>query len=349
MQSSKNVILKEIYSDLLDEKNSVQSLLDKNLYCINEIDKYLDSLYGKENSEFKVFSPRSLEVVYKDNIENNKAKKRSAELENQTYYKRLNKLDKYLAGLSSVLQSCEEDADSESIYSFQSMSQKQDSIINLQVLDIQEKERQRIARDLHDTSLQNLAHLVHKIELSSMFIDQDPLRAKLELAAINKNLKSVMEEMRNTIFDLRPMSFDDLGLNECFERLFVKLKDANKTIDFITDIQNTITGNDLVLMTIFRLVQECCTNAVKHSGGDKIYITVIVQEDKYCLSVKDNGVGFDMKAASDKENRHFGLKVMKERVELLGGNISICSGKENGTEVKIEIPKDCIRGLKDEH
>lgn len=349
MQSSNNVILKEIYNDLMDEKKSVQKLLDKNLSCIDEIDKYLDSLYGKENSEFKVFSPRSLEIVHKDNIENNKSKKRSAELENQSYYKRLNKLDKYLAGLGSVIQSCEEDVGSESIYSFQAMSQKQDSARNLQVLDIQEKERQRIARDLHDTSLQNLAHLVHKIELSSMFIDQDPLRAKLELAAVKKNLKSVMEEMRNTIFDLRPMSFDDLGLNECFERMFAKLKDANKTIDFITDIQNTITGNDLVLMTIFRLVQECCSNAIKHSDGDKIYVTVKIQEDKYCLSVKDNGVGFDMKAASGKENRHFGLKVMKERVELLGGNICICSSKDNGTEVKIEIPMDCIRGLKNEH
>lgn len=84
----------------------------------------------------------------------------------------------------------------------------------LQILDIQEKERHRIARDLHDTTLQNLSHLVHNIELSSLYIDKDPIRARLELEVVNKKLKSVIQEMRNIIFDLRPMTFDDFGIKE---------------------------------------------------------------------------------------------------------------------------------------
>ena len=77
----------------------------------------------------------------------------------------------------------------------------------LQILDIQEKERHRIARDLHDTTLQNLSHLVHNIELSSLYIDKDPIRARLELEVVNKKLKSVIQEMRNIIFDFTSYDF----------------------------------------------------------------------------------------------------------------------------------------------
>lgn len=141
----------------------------------------------------------------------------------------------------------------------------------LQILDIQEKERHRIARDLHDTTLQNLSHLVHNIELSSLYIDKDPIRAKLELEVVNKKLKSVIQEMRNIIFDLRPMTFDDFGIKESFERLVDKLKETSKiSIDY--NIDNINCNNSLILMTIFRIVEECLNNAIKHSGGSKIFL-----------------------------------------------------------------------------
>ena len=75
------------------------------------------------------------------------------------------------------------------------------------VLDVQEKERQRIARDLHDSSLQNLTHLVHKVELTSLYIDRDPVKAKLELATIEAGLRKVIDDIRNRIYDLRPIDF----------------------------------------------------------------------------------------------------------------------------------------------
>ena len=107
---------------------------------------------------------------------------------------------------------------------------KEKEVINqrLQILDIQEKERQRIARDLHDSSLQNLSHLLHNVELSSLYVDEDPVKAKLELAVVNSRLKSIIQEIRDTIFDLRPMTFDDLGLKEAFERLVYKLRESSK-------------------------------------------------------------------------------------------------------------------------
>lgn len=210
---------------------------------------------------------------------------------------------------------------------------------NLSILNMQEQDRQRIARDLHDTSLQNLAHLVHKIELSSLFIDQDPIRAKLELAVISKNLKSVIDEVRNIIFDLRPMSFDDLGLKSAFEQLVQKAK-VDYSLDIDTDIDYVSAEDNLVLATIFRVVQECFTNIVKHSEAKKIIFNCKMKDDFCIIDIHDNGKGFTKSEVEDKQdkNKHFGISVMRERICLLGGEIKIDSEKERGTHIHIEIP-----------
>lgn len=208
----------------------------------------------------------------------------------------------------------------------------------LQILDIQEKERHRIARDLHDTTLQNLSHLVHNIELSSLYIDKDPIRAKLELEVVNKKLKTVIQEMRNIIFDLRPMTFDDFGIKESFERLVDKLKETSKiSIDY--NIDNINCNNSLILMTIFRIVEECLNNAIKHSGGSKIFFEIKKDDNDNCIIVvSDNGVSFDSKNISSSKDGHFGLCILEERVKLLSGTMHIDSKPEHGTTIKILVP-----------
>lgn len=208
---------------------------------------------------------------------------------------------------------------------------------NLTILNIQEEDRQRIARDLHDTSLQNLAHLVHKIELSSMYIDVDPLKAKLELAVISKNLKAVIDEIRNTIFDLRPMSFDDLGLKPAFEELIEKVNE-NYSYEIEMDIDNVSCENDLILATIFRVVQECFINIRKHSKADKIIFSCKKRNDLCIIDIEDDGDGFTKEEIENKKSKHFGMSVMEERISLLGGDISIDSKKEKGTHIHMEVP-----------
>lgn len=209
---------------------------------------------------------------------------------------------------------------------------------HLQILDIQEKERHRIARDLHDTSLQNLTHLTHKIELSSLYIDKDPIRAKLELEIVNKKLRSVIQEIRNTIFDLHPMTFDDLGMKESFERLIEKLSETSKiSIDY--NIENINCNNSLILMTIFRIVEECLNNAIKHSKGTRIFFEIRKNDDDNCLIVvSDNGISFDSKDILFSKDNHFGLSILKERVELLLGSMEIDSKPDHGTTIKIIVP-----------
>lgn len=85
-----------------------------------------------------------------------------------------------------------------------------------------------------------------------------------------------------------------------------------------------------------RLIQECYYNSVKHSKGDKLFVSLKTLDKKYYISVKDNGTGFN-ESEVDKSDCHFGLSIMRETVDLLNGNINIKSS-ENGTIVEIEIP-----------
>lgn len=208
------------------------------------------------------------------------------------------------------------------------------------VLDVQEKERQRIARDLHDTSLQELTHLVHQVELSSLYIDKDPLKAKLELASVESGLRKVIDDIRNRIYDLRPMTFDDLGLRETLLNFFSVL---NKEGHFeilvdIDDIEDEflMEEKEISLLMIYRIIQECVQNGMEHSKGSQIKVALKKKSESILIEITDNGIGFDLEEAG-KKDRHFGLSVVKERVFLLGGEMEIDT--EHGTIVSIKIPR----------
>ena len=323
MDSSNYEIIQTMYDDLKREQLGLLSDIQERKGKIAEIDAYLNSLLNKEESDLRVFLPRKVEDVYHDVIEQSEQQKRKLisecdELERQlrSDENRMEQLDCFLSG-SSMLH-----------------------VKQLSILDVQEKERQRIARDLHDTSLQNLTHLVHKVELSSLYIDDDPVKAKLELAVVEKGIRRVIEDIRNSIFDLRPMSFDDLGLKETIEKL-LNVLNQERRFNITSDIDPiTMTMADasvnLIYISMYRIVQECVQNAIRHSGGDEIAVKLKDHGSKYWIEVRDNGTGFDVHEAKKKE-KHFGLSVIEERVLFLGGKINIDA--HDGTFIEIEIPK----------
>lgn len=317
-------VIQAMYDDLKKEQMRRLSELDEKKIEIDAIDTYLNSLLNKEESDMKVFLPRKVETVYADVIEQNRQKKERLisecdEIENQLHLEnnRIDQLEKVLAEKSFMLH-----------------------VKQLSILDAQEKERQRIARDLHDTSLQNLTHLVHKVELSSLYIDEDPVKAKLELATVCKGIRKVIEEIRNSIFDLRPMSFDDLGMKETIEKMLFLLN-QEKQFHIIEDIdsinmQQSAPAAQILFLSIYRIIQECVQNSLKHSGGNEITVKLKEKEQSYKIFIRDNGTGFDINEAVKKE-RHFGLSVIRERVYFLGGTINIDA--QDGTSIEIEIPK----------
>lgn len=212
------------------------------------------------------------------------------------------------------------------------------------ILDIQEKERSRIASELHDSSLQNLTHLVHSLELCSMYIDRDPISAKLELESCSQELKKVISEIRDTIFDLRPMTFDDLGFKECIETSVSDLKRQFKESIVFCEVDNIVISqddniNNMYLVTLYRIIQEALMNALKHSKAKNISLHVKDTGHEVKAEVIDDGIGFIPEKNIDDGAKHFGISIMKERVCLIKGKVQIISSPGCGTKVEIIIPK----------
>lgn len=358
MKRENNILLQEVVQQLLEEKKNFQDKINKNLNRISEIDAYLNSIYEKEDTDFKVFSPRSVENVYKEQIERGKAEKYSIENENKYLYRQTNRLDRYLRDLKSILDDEQIDSvdevqpediaesaildqpeDSSKLVNSDRSESSYQSLGNLEVLDILEKDRQRIARDLHDSSLQDLAHLIHVVELSSMYIDQDPVRAKLELISVNQGLKNVIDDIRGIIFDLRPMTFDDLGFAELLEDFTQKLQKQNK-IPVSCDIEKIVIENQTELITLYRVIKECCLNSIKHSGCNRISLQVKSENNGrgILIKIQDNGVGFKVDMVLNSKRNHYGLKIVKERIALLGGSFAIQSVFDKGTDIEIHVP-----------
>lgn len=210
------------------------------------------------------------------------------------------------------------------------------------IVEMLETERKRIVSELHDTSLQNIAHFVHMIELASLYIDKDPSKAKMELNSVSKGkgLHNVIEDIRSTIFNLRPMTFDDLGLKASFERL---LDFLNADRDYIMDVEIddvSCETDDYFCITLYRVVQECLLNIKKHSQATRVLFHCKKTEQQYEILIQDNGKGFTMEEAEDKANSHFGLALIHEGVVLLNGTIHISSEIGQGTTIDIKIPLD---------
>lgn len=203
----------------------------------------------------------------------------------------------------------------------------------MQIISVQENERKRIARDLHDTVLQNLTHILHQVELSQMYMERDTVKAKLELLSAQQNTKNAIEEIRNIVFDLRPMSFDDLGFKETFDN-FYDLITRYSDFEVVFDVDDITGKSEYYLLTVYRIAREALMNALRHSGGNKIIFRCKNDGKRILLTVEDNGKGFD--SSKLKEKNHYGLAVIRERVGLLDGTFQIVS--DNGTKVIVDVP-----------
>lgn len=229
-------------------------------------------------------------------------------------------------------------------YNFESSTHNKNEM-GLKLLETQENERKRIARDLHDSVVQNMTSMMHKTELCTKLIDVDPIRSKLELQTMISTIKTTINDMRNIIYNLRPMSLDDLGLVATIEKY---IHDIKKNYEIKVTLK--VNGKELkvlpvINLTLFRVIQEATNNAIKHGNATNINIEVSYNDELIELIIHDNGVGF--KAGFNEEafrnsiNDKFsgyGLSMMKERVLLLSGDINIESNQVSGTKILVKVP-----------
>jgi two-component system sensor histidine kinase DegS len=208
------------------------------------------------------------------------------------------------------------------------------------MINSQETERQRLSRQMHDGPAQALSNFIVQAEIAARLFDLDQTKAKYEMENLKNSAMSTFQKVRNFITELRPMMLDDLGLIPTIKRYDEMFAEQNG-IEIITNIK----GNDkrfepYLEIMVFRALQELIGNATRHNQDISVKLQInvqIIMDDNFVkMIVQDNGKGFDIDEAVKKNG--LGLKVIRERVEILGGYIDIDSALGQGSRITVQIP-----------
>jgi two-component system, NarL family, sensor histidine kinase DegS len=206
-----------------------------------------------------------------------------------------------------------------------------------QVFQIIEEERMRIARDMHDGPAQSMANLVLQAEVLEKLLLKDPTLVVAELIDFKSVVREALEETRRLIFDLRPMTLDDLGLVPTLRRYVKEYaeKSGLQARFHVVGEERRLPGNYEAVL--FRIVQEALTNARKHASAHSVEVTLTLQAHRAVAVVKDDGDGFDVVATEARQGRTrtLGLISMRERADLEKGHMEIRSQLGRGTEAKV--------------
>ncbi|MHB1395053.1 MAG: sensor histidine kinase [Clostridia bacterium] len=219
---------------------------------------------------------------------------------------------------------------------------KQKQYLGIKIIKAQEDERKRVAREIHDGPAQLIANLVIKTELCEKLIDMDKEKAKEELVSLKGFLRSSLSDVRKIIYDLRPMSLDDLGLVPTLQRYISNYVEQNNIfVDFLV-FGDPKPLKPVIELAAFRIVQEALTNIKKHSAAQNAGIRVEFTKEQLNLLISDDGKGFDKSKlkADIREDGGYGLLSMKERVELLDGKFDVKTTYGKGTKIFASISLD---------
>lgn len=221
---------------------------------------------------------------------------------------------------------------------------KQKQYMGIKIIKAQEEERKRVARDIHDGPAQLIANLVIKTELCEKLIDIDKEKAKEELNTLKGFLRSSLSDVRKIIYDLRPMSLDDLGLVPTLQRYISNYVEENRILVEFLVLGSPKPLKPVIELAAFRIIQEALSNIKKHSSAKDATIRVEFTNDQVNFLISDSGVGFNVENVKSARNEDsgFGLLSMKERIELLNGKFDLKSGIGRGTRIFVSLPLDII-------
>ncbi len=223
-------------------------------------------------------------------------------------------------------------------FQIEAIQQKQQ--LGLRVIKAQEEERKRVAREIHDGPAQSMANVVLRVEICEKLLDKDPEEVRQELSDLKGLVKASLRDVRQIIFDLRPMVLDDLGLVPALKRYFSELEDTSSLIvDYRAEVKHEERLSSTLEIAIFRIIQEAINNVLKHSGARIVTVRLETAEEQINVRIKDDGCGFDLdKAMEGSQNDNYGLIGIRERVQLLEGDFKVNTAPGKGTDVLVKIP-----------
>jgi len=204
------------------------------------------------------------------------------------------------------------------------------------------EERNRLARELHDSVTQTLFSLDLTAAAAATLVDRDPAKAKAEIARLQELVATAIAEMRALVFELRPPELDGDGLVATLRKHAEILRRVHRTevlVEAACDDDSGATGLPAALeRELFRIAQEALSNALRHAHARTVWVSIRLCPARVVLTVRDDGAGFDPDAL-ELRARHLGLTSMRERAGALGGSLAIESAEGAGTQVHLEVPR----------
>jgi two-component system, NarL family, sensor histidine kinase DegS len=210
----------------------------------------------------------------------------------------------------------------------------------VRIVEAQEDERQRLARQMHDGPAQSLTNFILQAEICQRLFDRNPDRAEEELDNLKTAASSTFQKVRDFIFDLRPMMLDDLGLVPTIRRYveaYQEKTDIDAQLSILGD-ERRLPGHIEVMM--FRSIQQIMGNARDNLNAKYINIVLDVGPDLLKATIEHDGRSFDPEQVlmSDSDEEGFGLRTLKERVELVKGTFDVVSAEDEVNRFVIALP-----------
>lgn len=204
---------------------------------------------------------------------------------------------------------------------------------------LKDEDRARIARDMHDGLAQTLAGLRFRALVWQTLLNSNPTSLPAEFDELGRILDESIQDVRRSIFALRPTNLAEMGFWPALEQFAANLSHQYQ-LPIEVELPRPVPALPAnVEDTLFRVAQELLHNAVRHAQAGRVWLSLAVEGQTICLTVGDDGVGFDPASLDGLvEAGHFGLRQLGERVAMLKGNLAIDSGHGRGTRIEVKLP-----------
>jgi len=206
------------------------------------------------------------------------------------------------------------------------------------VIEAQEAERSRLAREVHDGPAQALSNAIFQVEHVERLVESDPGLARSELRFLRELLRRELGDVRSFISELRPPRLGELGLNGSIHEVVEQMRTlTGLPIDASLQAQGDALGSGAQTV-VLRVVQEALHNVRKHAAASSASVATRIEGRDWVVEVRDDGRGFDPGAVAAHGRRNYGLQFMRERAELIGARLDVRSRPDGGTVVRLAIP-----------
>ena len=201
------------------------------------------------------------------------------------------------------------------------------------------EERNRMAREIHDTLAQGFTGIVLQLEAAEQALTESPAEVTDHLSSAKKLARGSLQEARRTVWDLVPQALEQRSLETALEEEVRRFPTGGQEkVSFtVSGERRELPSN--VQVALLRICQESLTNVRRHAKATEVKVNLSFYPESVRLAVQDNGIGFDIEAARSPDRQGgFGSFGMEQRARLLGGTLSVTSQKGEGTTVEVAMP-----------